>query len=150
MKFIVDYNDYCGFKQVIYRKDEHSLDTIPWLHEIDFDIALNTLTLTVIDSKMVQLNGFCGLANAQRLKCTPPANQKGVIKVVDSESYAWDAVCVSICNEDVPTYINSKTGWICLGNPYKEGIAVEFIDNCIFVVDENQEFVSLWVHPTYI
>lgn len=96
MKFIVDYNDYCGFKQVIYRKDEHSLDTIPWLHEIDFDIALNTLTLTVIDSKVVQLNGFCGLANAQRLTCTPPANQKGVIKVVDSESYAWDAVCVSL------------------------------------------------------
>ena len=28
--------------------------------------------------------------------------------------------------------------------------AVEFIDNCIGVIDGNQELVALWLHPCFI
>ncbi|WP_186971970.1 hypothetical protein [Bacteroides intestinalis] len=150
MKFIVDYNDYCGLKCVIYRKDEYSLGTTPWVNGIDFDIALNSLTLTVIDSIVVQLSGFCALSNAQRMTDVPPINKKGLLKVVDSESYIGGTGSFRIHNMDMPIYLNSQTGWLCIGYPRKVGIAVEFIDDCIFVIGKKQEFVSLWIHPTFI
>ena len=40
MKFSIDYNEYLGRKQVVYRKAEYSFDTIPYIPEIDFDIAI--------------------------------------------------------------------------------------------------------------
>lgn len=150
MKFVVDYSDFCGFKHVLYRKDEYSFNTNPWLNELDFDITLNTITLTVIDSKVVQLNGFCGLSNLQETQCAPPICQKGLLRVVDSEYYISKSGSSRINNIDMPLFINHKTDWLCIGYPNKEGIAVEFIDNCIFVIDKNQEFIALWIHPTFI
>jgi len=48
---------------------------------------------------------------------------------------------------DLPVNINAQTGWICIGNPEKKGNAVEFINNCVAVIDDNKEFVSLWLKP---
>lgn len=53
MKFSIDYNEYLGRKQVVYRKAEYSFDTIPYIPEIDFDIAINTIALTVVDGKVI-------------------------------------------------------------------------------------------------
>ena len=146
MKFIVDYSGCCEQKHVIYRENEYSFYTILWLNEIDFDIALNTLTLSVIDSRVVQLNGFCGLSKAQKIGYTPPMSSKGFLKVVDSESYIQKSGSFRINDIDIPIFINPQINWICIGHPQKKGTAVEFIDNCIFVIDEKQEFAALWIH----
>lgn len=150
MKFIVDYNDYCGLKCVIYRKDEHSLGTTPWVNGIDFDIALNSLTLTVIDSIVVQLSGFCCLIMRKGMTDVPPINKKGLLKVVDSESYIGGTGSFRIHNMDMPN-IPKFSNWLALYRiSSKVGIAVEFIDDCIFVIGKKQEFISLWIHPTFI
>jgi uncharacterized protein YbdZ (MbtH family) len=49
-------------------------------------------------------------------------------------------------NEDWLVHVNVKTGWVCIGNPEKKGNAVEFINNCVAVIDD-KEFVSLWLKP---
>ena len=52
-----------------------------------------------------------------------------------------------INEDDLPVYVNVHTGWVCIGNPEKKGNAVQFINNCVAVIDENKEFVSLWLKP---
>ena len=36
-------------------------------------------------------------------------------------------------------YVNVKSDWVCAGNPQKTGRAVEFINNCVAVIDNSQE-----------
>jgi hypothetical protein len=49
--------------------------------------------------------------------------------------------------EDWPVYVNIRTGWVCIGNPENKGNAVEFINNCVAVIDENKCLASLWLKP---
>lgn len=80
MKFSIDYNEYLGRKQVVYRKAEYSFDTIPYIPEIDFDIAINTIALTVVDGKVIQLNGFCGLSKTIETPYDVPKLRKDYLK----------------------------------------------------------------------
>jgi len=50
-------------------------------------------------------------------------------------------------DDEWPVYVNQKTGWICVGNPERSGEAVEFMNNCVAVVDNNNKLVSLWLKP---
>jgi len=59
MEFFIEYTGIPEQRTLMYREDEFSFDMEPWVYEMDFDIAINTLT--VVDSKVVQLSGFCGL-----------------------------------------------------------------------------------------
>ena len=133
MKFSIDYNEYLGRKQVVYRKAEYSFDTIPYIPEIDFDIAINTIALTVVDGKVIQLNGFCGLS-----------------KTIETPYDVPKAGSPKLNDKNWTVFINPKTRWICIGNPQCQEGAVEFIDNCIGVIDGNQELVALWLHPCFI
>lgn len=75
MKFYIDYNERLEHKQVIYRKDEYSFDTVPYEYEIDFEIEVNTLFLTVVNSKIIQLNGFCGVTKRNLYYDVPKARK---------------------------------------------------------------------------
>lgn len=52
----------------------------------------------------------------------PPINKKGLLKVVDSESYIGGTGSFRIHNMDMPIYLNSQTGWLCIGYPRKWGL----------------------------
>lgn len=150
MKFSIDYNEYLGRKQVVYRKAEYSFDTIPYIPEIDFDIAINTIALTVVDGKVIQLNGFCGLSKTIETPYDVPKAEKGLLKVLYPEVYITKAGSPKLNDKNWTVFINPKTRWICIGNPQCQERAVEFIDNCIGVIDGNQELVALWLHPCFI
>jgi hypothetical protein len=147
MKFFLDYTDILEQKTLIYDTGECSFDTEPTAKEINFDIILNRLNLTTIDSdnKVIQVWGFCGYNEWIKSNYEVPQSKKGILKVFNkltSESGSF-----LITREDVPMYVNVQTGWICIGNPKKKGNAIEFINNCVAVIDDNQEFVSLWLKP---
>lgn len=149
MKFCIDYNECLEHKQIIYRKDEYSFDTTPYIYEIDFEIEINTLFLAVVDSKIIQLNGFCGLSK-ENLYYDVPKAKKGVLKLLHSEKYISSAGTAKLNDKDWETYINPQTGWVCMGDSQSQGLTVEFIENCIAVIDENQELITLWIHPFFL
>ncbi|MDX2188245.1 MAG: hypothetical protein SFY32_00150 [Bacteroidota bacterium] len=119
----------------------------PWEQEIDFEIVINTLTLSVTDTKVIQLNGFCGLKDNMKTESNVPENKKGVLMVLDNFKYGF---AYGINKEDLPVYVNVQTGWVCIGNPQKKGNAVEFINNCVAVIDDDNEFISLWLKPNLL
>jgi uncharacterized protein YbdZ (MbtH family) len=147
MNFFIDYADYSEQKNLIYNSEEYSFDMEPWEYGIDFEIAINKLTVSVVDGKLTQLNGFCGLNKKMKSSYNAPQSKKGSLKVLHQEQYLDGIGCYGLNREDWPVYVNVKTGWVCIGNPEKRGDAVEFINNCVAVIDNDQKFVSLWLKP---
>lgn len=147
MKFIIDYADFIGeSKRLTYNIEDFSFDTEPLDREVNFDIVINKLNLSAVDedNKIVQLWGFCGYKEWKRSNYDPPQCKVGILKIIDEleEGFSY-----RVNKEDLPIFVNIQSGWVCIGNPEKKGNAVEFINNCIAIIDDYDEFVSLWLKP---
>jgi hypothetical protein len=73
-----------------------------------------------------------------------PEFQKGILKVEHNLKYGF---AYRINEKDISVYVNTQTGWVCIGNPEKKGDTVEFINNCVAVIDDEKNFISLWLKP---
>lgn len=147
MKFLIEYTDTVEQKTLIYDIEEFSFDTEPTVQEINFDVVINKLNLTAVDddNKIVQVWGFCGYNEWIKSSYEVPERKKGTLKVLDDLASGVGSFLIN--KENVPMYVNVQTGWVCIGNPEKKGNAVEFINNCVAVIDDDKEFVSLWLKP---
>lgn len=147
MKFLIEYTDTIEPKTLIYDIEECSFDTEPTVQEINFDVLINKLNLTVIDNdnRIVQVWGFCGYNEWIKSSYEVPERKKGNLKILDDLTSGVGSY--SIYKEELPVYINVQSGWACIGNPEGKGHTVEFINNCVAVIDDNKEFVSLWLKP---
>lgn len=151
MKLIIDaYVDvwqYFWQQQLIYIPEEHSFYMDNTIDKIDIELIVNMVSLAVSDNIVVNVSGFCGLSKSMKSNFRVPEYKKGCLRV---EHNLKHGVAYSI-NDDINyeylVYANVQSGWICIGNPEGEGNAVEFIDNCVAVVGDNNEFVSLWLKP---
>ncbi|MEM7548056.1 MAG: hypothetical protein AAF363_00170 [Bacteroidota bacterium] len=144
MIFEIDYTDGPENRTLIYRENEYSFDMNPWNHAIDFELTLNKITMSVIDDKVIQLSGFCGLTKEMDSNIRMPEYKKGALRLIHNLEYGF---AYRICNEDLPVQLNTKTGWVCIGGANKVGRGVEFIDNCVAVVGDDGFFLSLWLKP---
>ncbi|MDH5250948.1 MAG: hypothetical protein OEW40_18290 [Cyclobacteriaceae bacterium] len=144
MKFTVDQNDKIGQGKLTYLVDEFSFNMEPIVYKIDIELIVNKLSLAVTDSQVVHVSGFCGYKEWIGTDKNVPKYVRGALKV---EYDLKHGLAYGINDEDLPVYVNSKTGWVCVGNPERDGIAVEFINNCVAVIDDAGEFTSLWLRP---
>jgi hypothetical protein len=146
MKFLIEYTGYTEQRLLTYDIEEFSFDIEPIVEESNFDIVVNKVNLTVNDdNKIIQVWGFCGYAEWIKSKYSVPEHKKGVLKVIDDLEAGVGSYGVN--KEELPVYVNTLTGWVCIGYPEKSGNAVEFINNCVVVIDYEREFVSLWLKP---
>lgn len=146
MKFKIEYTGKCENRLLTYISEEFSFDMEPVVKEIKFDLVINKLNLTVIEgNKLVQVWGYCGLADRMKSNIQVPESVKGTLKVIEELKQGIGSYRIN--QEELPVNINMQTGWVCVGNHEKDGNAVEFIDNCIAVIDKESNFVSLWLKP---
>ncbi len=146
MKFIIEYTGKAENRKLVYNATERSFDTKPLVQEVNFDVVVNGLNLSVVDEdrKIIQVWGFCGVNKKMESKYEVPQCGKGLLKVVDDLE---SGLAYKISKQDLPVCIDSQNGWICVGNPEKEDTAVEFMNNCIAVINDDNELVSLWLKP---
>ncbi|MEH6305244.1 hypothetical protein RYH73_06295 [Olivibacter sp. CPCC 100613] len=150
MKFQIEYTGTAEQKTLIYDIEECSFDTEPTVREIAFDVVLNKLNLTVIDddNKIVQIWGFSGYNEWIKSNYEVPESKKGTLKVLGDLTSGIGSYLIN--KKDLPIYVNTQSGWVCVGDPEGKGNAVEFINNCVAVIDDDKEFVSLWLKPQSI
>ena len=144
MKFIVEYGSAIERRLLTYIPEECSFDMEPIVSKIDFELILNKLSLSVVNNRIIQLWGFCGLDKSMKSNYTVPEYRSGILKVEHNFKYG---LADGINDEDFPVYVNTQTGWVCIGEPEKLGNAVEFIDNCAAVIGIDKEFISIWLKP---
>ena len=146
MKFNIEHSNNIGRKLLVYLPEECSFYTGERAEsKIDLELILNKLSLSVVDDRIVDVNGFCGLDKSMLSLCQIPEYKKGVLKVEHNLDFGF---AYGINDNDLPVYVNTQTGWVCLGFPEKEGKGVEFINNCVAFINDVGEFLSLWLKPT--
>jgi hypothetical protein len=144
MKFIIEYGNAIEQRILTYIPGECSFDMEPIVSKIDFELIINKLSLSVVDNRIIQLWGFCGLDKSLKSGCQVPEFKKGTLRVEHNLDFGF---AYGINEDDWPVYVNTQTGWVCIGNLEKTGNAVEFINNCVAVIDDDNKFVSLWLKP---
>jgi len=72
MKFEAEFDGHCVQSIIRYLSWEYSLDTYPPILEVDFDLALNMLNLTVVDQYIVQIWGHLGAVKTNLSKLGEP------------------------------------------------------------------------------
>lgn len=144
ISFEIIYNKNIEHRKLVYLEDDCSFDMEPIYKEIDFELIVNKLSLSVLNFRIIQLWGFCGLSNLMKSEYQVPSFKKGILKIKQNLEHGFS---YGLNNEDFPIYINVHSGWICLGNPKIGGKAVEFIDNCVAVINEDGILVTLWLKP---
>lgn len=148
MKFAIDYTSKAEHKIITYVPEDYAFDIDPIVKEVDFDLALNMVNLTVLEHdgihKVVEVWGYCPYGGWLRTRHNVPKSQPGALCVLEDLECGFS---YGINNEEWPVYVNTRTGWVCIGDPKSSGEAVKFITNCVAVVDNNQELTALWLRP---
>ena len=144
MKFLIQSSDEIGKQQLVYLEDECSFYMEYTSSKIELELIVNKISLAVLDNRITDLSGFCGLDKSMKSNYQIPKYRKGILSVEHNLNYG---LAYGINDEDLPVHVNMETGWVCIGNPNKKGNAVEFINNCVAVIDDDKEFVSLWLKP---
>lgn len=151
MKFVVEiYRDiwqYFWQQQLIYIPEEHSFYMDSVVNKIEFELIVNKISLAVSDNIVVNVSGFCALSKSMKSNYQVPEYKKGCLRVEHNLNYGFAYGINTDDNYEYPVYINIQSGWVCIGDPEKKGNAVEFINNCVAVIDNDKEFVSLWLKP---
>ena len=147
MKFAIQHSEDIGQQELVYLNDEYSFYTGNTNQKVDMELIVNKLSLAVSDDQIIDVNGFCGLAEWMRANYKTPEYKTGILKV---EHSLKSGLAYSINNDldyEYPVYVNAQTGWVCIGDPLELGNAVEFAKNCVAVISDGGEFLSLWLKP---
>lgn len=143
MNFFVEYSDKIARKEIIYISHEHSMLMEPHNYWVDFTILIKYLNLNVLDGKVIDISGFFPSKEWIDSQVTPPQATHG--NLIVKGDFVPD-ISYRMGEENIPVYYNSKTHWVCVGDPEAKGQCVEFIRNCIAVVDDEHKLKSLWMH----
>lgn len=131
-------------RTLYYLIDEFSFLMIPSEKSIDFELMINDIALTVAAGRVVDLDGYCSKKEWNNIDLIVPKYQQGNLYVIGNLRYGF---ANSIYFERQRVLFDEKTGWICIGNPAARKVAVEFVENCIAVIDDLGHLEALWLHP---
>lgn len=144
MRFIINHDGKTEQRVLKYEIAELSFDTNPSVLEVDFTLVLNKLNLSVVGKKVVQVWGYSPFQNWESTSYDVPEYRQGELRI---EGDLESGFSYGISDDEWPVYVNERTGWISIGNLEESCDAVEFVRNCVAVIGENSELVSLWLKP---
>lgn len=101
-------------KKIIYRKNECSFDTVQSNTNINYELVLNSVVLTIVSDNNIieQLFGFCCVDLNSNDDIFPPINSKKGKIVVDNDQELSGSYRIS--NELFPISYG-KNNWFCIG-----------------------------------
>lgn len=139
-------------KELRYIADDYSFDMSPSAPGVNFTILINTLNLTVNnDNSVIEIWGFCPRGRWIKGNFQVPYYYPGTLIVLDDlePGFSYSINKNETIFNESPIYEDVKTGWVCAGDPQGKGQAVEFIKNCVAVVDDTGMLKALWLKPKY-
>jgi hypothetical protein len=144
MKFVVEYGGRVQERVLTYTTADCAFSMESFTSAYELVLVLNKLNLALVDSRVAQIDGFCGFGDWVKSDYEAPEYKRESLKV---EHDLKNDFAYGVYDGDLPTYVNTESGWICIGDPQKSGKAVEFINDCVAVIDTSQELVALWLKP---
>lgn len=144
MKFSIESVSSFAHKILSYSAEDGAFNMEPVIQGVDYSIVVNHINMSVVDGHVAQIWGYCPHQGWIKADYQTPKSQKGSLNVEADVEPGFSYGVGS--EEDWPVHVNLKSGWVCLGDPEAQGTAVEFLDDCLAVVNDSQ-LVSLWLRP---
>jgi len=144
MEFFIEPQNKINKSFTRYTPEEYSFDTEPVLKEMQYNLVLNQLNLTVDSNDCIkQVWGLCPhTAWIEREIVVPLLPVVGDLKV-KADLTAGLSYQINP-QSDWPVYFSRKTGWVCIGNLSPSNTTVRFLRNCIATI-VNDKLVALWI-----
>jgi hypothetical protein len=137
-------------QNLVYRKSDHSFDTVPRPQGPVASLLINDVELEVdLQGRALCVSGYCpshGWSTTSQE--APPAPPGEILVASNLQLTAGACIPLNDLQTRWPAYLN-KEGWICLGNLDTTGAkTVLFTPNTIAVLDE-ASLRALWLHPDF-
>jgi hypothetical protein len=91
--------------------------------------------------KIMQIWGYFP-NNWKRASINAPKAKQGALILKDRLESGFS---YGVFQEEVPVYCDPDSRWVCLIDPNAKGQTVEFIKDCIAVLNDDQELAALWM-----
>jgi hypothetical protein len=115
---------------------------------VNCEIAINYLTLQVYDSIIVCISGFCPYKGWKQTENSIQSYKKGLLALRNTLDY--DQSGTYTYSDSFPMWFNPITGWFCLGDSEATLNGVEFLRNCIAVLNDSKDLVAIWLKPQFL
>lgn len=144
MKFVPVFQERAPQRTLLYLSDECSFYMEGGLDHIELELIVNKISLSIFEGVVVAVSGFCGLDTSMLKKLEVPVSSPGILKVEHNLKLGF---AYAVNEAEFPVHVERYLGWVCLGDPTIKENAIEFISNCIAVIDRNGNLVALWLKP---
>jgi hypothetical protein len=141
------YEDNMIRGHIIHNKENKSFDTIP---KLNTDIILVVSYVNIgFDSETLIANQVWGFSPKESWivkEIEEPMNSKNAVLKLKEElepgSWRLDR------ETQWRTYYNSKTGWLCIGDPEitMNDDCINFLQNAVSTLNQKGELKALWIH----
>ncbi len=144
MKFTPVFQDSTKQRTLLYLSDECSFTTEGGLDHIEMELIVNKISLAIFEGTVVAVSGFCGLDASMLKRLEVPISLPGTLRVEHNLKLGF---AYSVNDDELPVHVDRFLGWVCLGDPTIRENAIEFISNCVAVIDRSGNLVALWLKP---
>jgi hypothetical protein len=149
MQFVIQDKSIAHDFSLIYREEDYSFDREPHDDTGFTSILINDLQLEIDEHGLIQyVWGLCPLIKFTETDRFPISYESHPLLALLEES-PTPGISIRINeNERWPIYVNKIKGWVCIGNPKASGSYIEFVPNCVAVLDK-QEIITVWLKPKF-
>lgn len=148
VRFVVDDNSPKEARKLVYVEHEYAVTSEPWISDCEFEIIINRLALCGKRGRIIQINGIADYKPGLLTSYIPPHGRPGALYVsFELDQHGDYNNSGTVDWYELPVFVNAETDWICIGHPTGVGVAVEFMENSIAVINEFGELVALWIKP---
>lgn len=133
--------EFCNFMDRIIARD----------HRGTIEIIYLLLEVNLIRKSLMFIEGYHpNISWKNRKLIIPPRKKSGIQYGGDTELDVMSAVKLQR-SQNLPTYFDSSSGWVCIGNPRarRDSVALEFARNSALVLKKDQ-IDSIWLHPKMV
>lgn len=151
MKFEIGNQWENGNNSLVYLKSEHSFEIENYHETGSTSILINDLHLEIDEEgTVISLWGFCPLVLYQDTLESPQNYKKNQLKIVLNEKLV-PGISYRFNEKRWPIHFNQKDGWICIGDiSFDEKNLVEFVSNCIGVINKQKKLTAIWLAPRFL
>jgi hypothetical protein len=134
--------------RLIYRAEDHSFDTIEGPTGTYTSFLLNDVQIEVDDAgQFLHVWGYCPRTAWTDAVIQPPAGMTGLVRALRPDLVP--GVSIRVGQATWPVVVNSRTGWVCIGDPFSTGDAIACTRD-VRIVLRDGELVALWLHPEIV
>ena len=112
---------------------------------VDYEFYINYLCFTSWD-RLVGIADVGGLDPYQRwiprALRTPTAEKRDLLP-----KGRYEGIVSGINQTEAPRYYDKESNWFCCGDPDQAGVAVQFTEQAIAVLNDRREITAVWLNP---